>query len=84
MDPPSPLTSVLFIRWRQSTSCHIVSNVFIHVFLGLPLGLLPSTSILVHLFTQSVSIFLTACPNHLTIFLLHPRSILALSAVLGI
>jgi hypothetical protein len=46
-------------------------NVFIHVFLGLPLGLLPSTSILVHLFAQSSSPFLSTCPNHLNLFLLH-------------
>jgi hypothetical protein len=39
------------------------SNVFIHVFLGLALGLLPSTSILVQPFTQPSSPFHSTCPN---------------------
>jgi hypothetical protein len=47
------------------------SNVFIHVFLGLPLGLFPTTSIIVHLFTQSSSPFLSTWPNHLNLFLSH-------------
>jgi hypothetical protein len=46
-------------------------NVVIHVFLGLPLGLFPTTSNLVHLCTLSSSPFLFPYPNHLNLFLLH-------------
>lgn len=35
-----------------------------HVFLGLPFGLTPPTSILVHFFSHSSSSFLSTCPNH--------------------
>jgi hypothetical protein len=45
-------------------------NIVIHVFLGLSLGLLPTTSI-VHLLTQSSSPFLSTCLYHLNLFLLH-------------
>jgi hypothetical protein len=47
------------------------SNIFIHVLFGLPLGLFSTTSNLVHLFTQSSSTFLSTCPNHVNLFLLH-------------
>jgi hypothetical protein len=40
----------------------------LHVFLGLPLDL-PSTSISVHLLTQSSFTFLCTCPNHLSLLL---------------
>jgi hypothetical protein len=47
------------------------------VLLGLPLGLLPSTTNSVHFLTQSSSPFLLACPNHLNLLLLHTSPIVS-------
>ena len=41
----------------------------IHVLLRLPRPLLPSTSIVVHLFTQSSSDYRSTCPNHRNLLL---------------
>jgi hypothetical protein len=53
------------------------SNIFVHVFLGLRLGPLPSKFMYFHvpLFTQSSSPNLFTCPNHLNQFLLHTSTI---------
>jgi len=59
--PPS--TTICGILPIQST-CF---TVFFHnpwVFFGLPLGLAPSTSYSIHLFTQSLSSFCNTCPYH--------------------
>ena len=40
----------------------------LHVLFGLPLGLEPSTSYSIHLFTQSVSSFRNTCPYHHNLF----------------
>ena len=40
----------------------------LQVFLGLPLGLVPSTSYSIHFFTQSLSSFCSTCPYHHNLF----------------
>jgi hypothetical protein len=47
------------------------------VLLGLPLGLLSSTTSYVHVLTQSLSPFLLVCTNHLNLFLLHTSPIVS-------
>jgi len=43
-------------------------TISLQVFFGLPLGLAPSTSYSVHLFTQSLSSFRNTCPYHCSLF----------------
>ena len=61
--PRSIASSLFKLRVWQSfcTTC-------LHVLLGLPLGLEPSTSYSIHFFTQSVSSFRNTCPCHHNLF----------------
>jgi hypothetical protein len=70
MDPP-PKTSVLCIRWRPSTTLHIVLWHFHPCSPGSTA--LHLHSCMEHLFTQgqSPAPFLSTCPSHLSLFLLH-------------
>ena len=58
------MTSSLFnpCTWQS------FSTISLQVFLGLPLGLAPSTSYSIHFFTQSLSSFRNTCPYHLSLF----------------
>src|SRR5580693_3812366 len=49
-----------------------------HVFLPLPLGLLPSTTTFLHSDTQSPCSFLSTCPNHLSLARLTNSEILSM------
>ena len=44
------------------------STICVQVFFGLPLGLAPSTSYSIHLFTQSISSFCSTCPYYRNLF----------------
>ena len=55
---------------RTECGMFVMCCMFNHVLLGLPAGLLPSTLISIHFFTQSSSFFLIICPYHLSLFLL--------------
>jgi len=51
--------------WRAWQSFCTTS---LHILFGLPLGLEPSTSYSIHIFTQSVSSFRNTCPYHRNLF----------------
>jgi len=57
---PRSIASCLFKLCVWQSFC----TTSFHVLFGLPLGLEPSTSYSIHLFTQSVSSFRSTCPYH--------------------
>ena len=71
--PRSIASSLFKLRVWQSfcTTC-------LHVLLGLPLGMEPSTSYSIHFFTQSVSCFRNTCPCHHNLFCCSTKIILSI------
>jgi len=71
--PPSSSSSLY--QLLPSTTIHLFKlyawqsfcTTSLHVLFGLPLGLEPSTSYSIHIFTQSVSSFRITCPYHLNL-----------------
>ena len=63
---------IYYDPWHPSYSIHVLYSLFprslSQVFLGLPLGLAPSTSYSIHCFTQSSSAFRNTCPYHHNLF----------------
>jgi len=55
--------SLFNLRASQSSS-----TISLHVFFGIPLDLVPSTSYSIHFFTQSLSSFRRTCPYHRNLF----------------
>jgi len=70
------LSLICFVHLLRSMAYSLInprawlsfSTVSLQVFFGLPLGLAPSTSYSIHIFTQSLSFFCSTCPYHRNCF----------------
>jgi len=69
---PSSASSIFYDLWHPPCSIYkpdkSFSTISLQVFFGLPLGLAPSTSYLIHFFTQSLSSFRSTCSYHHNLF----------------
>jgi len=92
----SSIIPVCFLHLLQSMASSLFnqcalqsfSTISLQVFFGLPLGLVPSTSYSIHLFTQSLSSFRNTCPYNHNLFccsteIMSSNTSLPLNSLLG-